>query len=61
MKNLPFPLEGGSYRVENGALVREDDAPVAPAPAAEPDSDSGDAAAATAEPIVPRRRKHTED
>jgi|GEM_PF-2558056 len=56
----PFPLSGGAYRVVDGALV-PDDGRVDPAPAAEPEPDTGDAAAATAEPIVPRRRKHSED
>ena len=36
MKSILFPLSGGSYRVVDGALVRDDDAPAAPAPDAAP-------------------------
>lgn len=65
MKDLhPFPLTGGSYRVVDGALVREDSAALAAAPAAEEpttDHDTGDAAAAHAETPAPRRRGKQED
>lgn len=61
MKDLhPFPLIGGSYRVVDGALVREDSAaPVAAEPTT--DHDTGDAAAAHAETSAPRRRGKQED
>lgn len=41
MNNPPFPLEGGSYRVIDGKLVREDAAP----PIAEPITDGVEPAA----------------
>lgn len=61
----PFPLEGGSYRVVDGALVRDGDVREAVRPAAAqptPEPDTGDAAATRAETPVSRRRgKHSEE
>lgn len=50
-----YPLEGGSYRVIDGHLVREDDAK----PKEQPEA--GSATAALADEPFPRRRKTTED
>ncbi len=69
MKNAPFPLEGGSYRVVDGQLVRDDaatgdaaagtfDPTTFDSPRAQMDSYTPKAAA-TKKPAVPA--KHTED
>lgn len=55
----PYPLSGGSYRIIDGKLVRED-TPVEPQ--ANPQTEStGDAAATHAETSFFRRRGKNED
>lgn len=53
----PYPLEGGSYRIIDGQLVRED-APVAPIDATTETESTGDAATTRADPLSRRRGKN---
>ncbi len=58
-----YPLSGGSYRIVDDELIREDEAP--PVPASEPAtptiSDNGDAAAVDVDFPVSIKRRNKED
>lgn len=60
MRNIPFPLHGGSYHADGAGLLHEGSVPT-PADTATEQTES-DAAAEAVDPIVPRRRgKRHED